>query len=189
MSSPRLIEVLMTGHAPDPIRSVHSDFDDWFAAYSNGNIRFHATDLIDGEALPGPASSDGWIISGSPLSVYEDVNWLADAQAGIAAAATAGQPILGVCFGHQLLAQALGGEVTENPAGWELGQVQVSLTEAGASDPLMNGVPSHFGAYSSHGDVVVALPPEAILLAENPRGVQAFKVGAGAYGVQFHPEF
>ena len=179
----------MTGHAPGLIRGEHADFDAWFAAHSPSDLLFRTTDLTEGQKLPAPDSSEGWIITGSPLSVYDDIHWLADVQAGIAAAVQAGQPILGVCFGHQLLAQALGGQVTKNPAGWELGEIDVSLTEAGKSDQMMAGCPGNFSAYSSHGDAVVALPPMATLLAKNSKGVQSFKVGVSAYGVQFHPEF
>ena len=114
---------------------------------------------------------------------------MAEVEAGIAAAAGSGHAILGVCFGHQLLAQVLGGRVTRNPAGWELGEVRAKLTGEGRADPLMSGMPQTFSAYSSHGDAVNALPQGALMLAENSAGVQAFRVGKKCYGVQFHPEF
>ena len=189
MSRPLIIEVLLAGHAPDSIRHVHGDFDVWFAVGNSGHIRFQSTDLSAGEALPDPEASDGWIISGAAASVYDDIPWLAEVETGIAAAAGSGHPILGVCFGHQLLAQALGGRVTRNPAGWELGEVRAELTDEGQADPLMNGMPATFRAYASHQDAVVSLPPEALLLAENSAGVQSIKVGEKSYGVQFHPEF
>jgi GMP synthase (glutamine-hydrolysing) len=96
-------------------------------------------------------------------------------------------PMLGVCFGHQILGEALGGRVERNPLGREIGTVQVERTREGGADPAFLGVPRIFRANATHRDAVVRLPPGATVLASNRHGLQAFRVGS-AVAVQFHPE-
>jgi GMP synthase (glutamine-hydrolysing) len=98
-------------------------------------------------------------------------------------------PVLGVCFGHQLLATAYGGSVRRNPAGREIGTVRCTLTAAGARDPLFKGIPRSFAVQTTHEDDVQVPPPGAELLATNDWSAnQAFRVGAYVHAVQFHPE-
>jgi GMP synthase (glutamine-hydrolysing) len=95
-------------------------------------------------------------------------------------------PLLGICFGHQIMAQALGGNVRPNPRGREIGTVEVTKL---AHDPLFEGLPETFLANSTHVDTVVELPPGATVVASTalePHAALAF--GALARGVQFHPE-
>ncbi len=101
-------------------------------------------------------------------------------------------PVLGICFGHQVLARALGGRVGRNPSGWEVGNVRVSLTEAGLACPILTGLETEPEVLQSHQDAVLELPPGGVLLAGNAHTpVQAFQSRAGGrqFGVQFHPEF
>ncbi len=98
-----------------------------------------------------------------------------------------GQPILGVCLGAQLLAAAAGGKVYPGARGKEIGWAPVELTEAGMADPLWKGFPRSFNTFHWHGDTF-DLPPGAKLLAQSAHYAQAFRLGANAYGVQFHPE-
>ena len=98
-------------------------------------------------------------------------------------------PVLGVCFGHQYLADLLGGSVVKSPAKREDGWFLVELTEAGKSDPLFNGFNSSVGFLFSHGDMVVQQPSDAKLLATNSRvPIQAFRRNENVWGTQFHPE-
>lgn len=189
MNQPARIDLLMTGHTLDAIKADHGDFGEWFGKGLGAGATLRTIDLTDGELPPDISDSDGWIISGSASSVNDDLDWLPRAEAAIRAATADGHPILGVCFGHQLLAKALGGEVIVNPAGWELGALRATLADAASEDALFGTMPTSFGACASHKDTVVALPPDSTLLAQNEKGVQAFKVGQKSYGVQFHPEF
>jgi GMP synthase (glutamine-hydrolysing) len=127
---------------------------------------------------------DGVVISGSQTSVYDDHDWIHEATDWIRRAHAADIPVLGVCWGHQFLAQALGGRVVDMGK-HELGYRSVSRVGA---DPLFEGLPEQFVAFETHHDRVVELPPGARLLARNEFGIQAFRVGR-SYGVQFHPEY
>jgi GMP synthase (glutamine-hydrolysing) len=96
-------------------------------------------------------------------------------------------PVLGVCFGHQILAQALGGEVARNPRGREIGTVRVQRV---ADDPIFAGLPRSFDVHATHVDAVARLPPGAEILATTSLDdVAAFRVGTTVKAVQFHPEF
>lgn len=136
---------------------------------------------------------DGLWLSGSPRSLVEPEPWMADAQAFVREVAAREIPILGVCFGHQLVAQAFGGAVRQNPAGWEAGTRRVRLTDAGRRDPLFAGVADEEGwlvVNQSHRDEVDPAPPGALVLAESPRSaVQALAIGDHVRSLQFHPEF
>lgn len=97
--------------------------------------------------------------------------------------------ILGICFGHQILAESLGGTVLYAPAQKEVGAVKVHVTADGAADPLFDGVSHTFTAITGHQDAVTVLPLNATLLATSARcSMQAFRYGRAIYGVQFHPE-
>jgi GMP synthase (glutamine-hydrolysing) len=134
-------------------------------------------------------SADGLIISGSPRDAWADTPEVLDMLAFVQRILSGRQAVLGVCFGHQLLGRALGGDVRRNPAGWEVGSPVVELTEAGLESPLFAGFNSHFAAIQSHRDAVLALPSPARILATSARSpIQAFSSGDRAFGVQFHPE-
>jgi GMP synthase (glutamine-hydrolysing) len=130
---------------------------------------------------------DAVVISGSQTSVYDDEPWIVETEAWVREAVDAGVPVLGVCWGHQLLAQAVGGDV--DPMGtYELGYETVELLPAAADDPLFDGVDGSFVAFETHADEVTRLPGDVSVLAETDRSLQAFRVG-NAWGVQFHPEY
>jgi len=134
--------------------------------------------------LPPDFDYDAVVVTGSRSSVYQDDPWIDDLLDWIETAADRGLPILGVCYGHQALAAALGGRV-ESMDDYELGYREVQVV---ADDPLFKGVETPFTAFETHSDRVADLPPGATLLAENDRGVQAFRHG-DCWGVQFHPEY
>ncbi len=133
----------------------------------------------------GPIPSfDGIIISGSQSSVYDDDRpWIRTLSRWVEGAIADGLPILGVCWGHQLLAQVLGGTVRGGP--YELGYVEI-IQET--DDPIWDGIPDPFTVFATHSDHVVALPSDATLLGSNETGVQAFRYEQ-LYAVQFHPEY
>jgi len=141
-------------------------------------------DVTAGE-LPPDFAFDGVVVTGSRSSVYWDEPWIDGLVDWLADAADRGLPILGVCYGHQALAEALGGRV-EAMDDIELGYRTIERLDDG--DPLLADLDAPFTAFETHSDRVVELPPDATLLAENDRGVQAFRRG-DCWGVQFHPEY
>jgi len=143
-------------------------------------------DVTTGE-LPPNFDYDGVVVTGSRSSVYWDEGWIDDLTGWVARAADRGLPVLGVCYGHQVLAEALGGRV-DAMDDIELGYREIRPTAAADGDPLLDGLDAPFLAFETHSDRVVDLPPRATLLAENDRGVQAFRRG-DCWGVQFHPEY
>jgi GMP synthase (glutamine-hydrolysing) len=134
--------------------------------------------------LPDGFGFDGFVVTGSSASVYWDEPWIDALAEWVEGATNRGLPALGVCYGHQVLATALGGSV-EHMGDYEIGYREINRI---ADDPLFEGVDETFTVFTTHQDAVVDLPPGATLLAENDYGVQGFRKGS-AWGVQFHPEY
>ena len=161
------------------------------AALTRRNFRRELdADLVEFEVVGGgladvdDVDADAVVVSGSRASVYWDDPWISALTGWVGDAVDRGLPTLGVCYGHQVVAHALGGTV--EPAGeYELGYVTI---ERAGDSPLLSGLPDRFTAFASHSDAVVELPPGAELIAENDFGVQGFQRD-DAFGVQFHPEY
>jgi GMP synthase (glutamine-hydrolysing) len=162
------------------------DYEHWFA---EGLRPMGATvEVLDavGGTLPDRGSWDGIVITGSPASVHDAAPWSERAAAWVARQVADGMPTLGVCYGHQLLAHALGG-TTGPAAAHEVGLFDVELV---ADDPLFEGLPRTLPSFLIHYDEVTALPRDARVLARSARcPVEAFAVGAHVRAVQWHPEF
>ena len=153
-------------------------------------VAWDAVELDEGEAIPPLDGYDGLISMGGPMDVFEEDAhpWLADEKAVIREAVAGRVPFLGVCLGHQLLADALGGRV-ETMAEPEVGIMEVSLTGAGRADPLLAGLDATVTCLQWHGCAVTALPEGAVSLASSPLcAIQALRVGRHAYGLQYHVE-
>ena len=182
--------VLKTGSTYPEIRQQYGDFDAWFVRGLSDELDLTVVDVTL-QAPPGqPADWDGIVITGSPAMVSDRPEWSETAAAWTHQAVEARVPVLGVCYGHQLLAHALGGKVGFHPDGRETGTKQVTLLETAQKDPLFKHLPTQFPAQLTHKQSVLELPPGAVLLANSSfEPHQAFRVGDNAWGVQFHPEF
>jgi GMP synthase (glutamine-hydrolysing) len=135
---------------------------------------------------PDPRSAAAFIITGSAAHVWAREPWMLRTEGWLRDAVPLGVPIFGICFGHQLLAQALGGEVIKNPRGREIGTRRIERT---ADDILFDGLPSAFEANATHLDTVGRLPAGAQVLARSGLDeCQAIRFSPTCYGVQFHPE-
>lgn len=165
------------------------DVGGWFRKVFDGSgaileIRQTQTDL--------PASLDGYsalVLTGSPAGAYDPDPWIEELKDTVREAADRQLPTLGVCFGSQLIAQALGGKVEINPNGWEIGNCEVELTPEGVQDPLFHGYSHSIGVMESHQDYISSLPRDAVLLATNSHTqIQAFGIGNYLRAIQFHPE-
>ena len=183
------IGVVRPGSTFEGMIERHGDYDAWFArALEPTGVRIAVHDAVR-HAPPDPGAADGWIVTGSRASLISPEPWNERLLEWIRAAAGAGAPLLGVCYGHQALSAALGGRVERHGEGWEIGTAEVELTDAGREDRLFRGFPPRFGVQTTHEDHVVEAPPGATLLATNPHTpVQAVAVGDSVRGVQFHPE-
>ena len=183
--------ILEAGRPLDPLRR-HGSFGHWIrvAAGLHGREVRHV-DVIGGESLPADASGyAGVLITGSGAMVTERADWSERSAEWLREAAHAGVPMFGICYGHQLLAHALGGEVDYNPQGREMGTVALQLHADAAADPLFAGLPERIEAQATHRQSVLKLPPQATVLARSDKDAhQAFRWGESVWGVQFHPEF
>jgi GMP synthase (glutamine-hydrolysing) len=187
----RRLLLVKAGNVAAPVAVAFGDYDRWFLrAIGPARCRLRVVAAHLGEPLPARARGfDAVIVTGSPRSVTEREPWMLRAGAWLVEAAEQRVPVLGVCFGHQLLAEALGGRVRRSPAGREIGTVACALTPAGRADPLFEGVPAALDVQATHEDEVAETPPGLEVLASNAASrVQAFRVGGCLRGVQFHPE-
>jgi GMP synthase (glutamine-hydrolysing) len=147
-------------------------------------------DVEAGAPLPAIDGFAGAIVTGSAAMVTDRLDWSERSAHWLRDAAHAGLPLLGICYGHQLLAHALGGEVGDNPAGREMGTVELELQPDAAGDPVFAGLPARFPAQATHLQSVLRAPEGASLLASSALDAcHAFRWGQSAWGVQFHPEF
>ena len=180
--------IIKTGSALPALRERLGDYEDWIAA-GLGEGGWRVVDATALEALPPPAAVAGVVVTGSPAMVSDRAPWSVALASWLRRAHAAGLPLLGICYGHQLLADALGGEVGYHPAGAEVGFARVKLTAAAGADPLFCYLPASFDAAVIHWQSVLRLPPGAVRLAGNDfEPNHAFRVGESV-GVQFHPEF
>lgn len=162
-------------------------FRDFFAA---DGIAWDAVELDGGGEIPPFDGYDALWVMGGPMDVWEEEEhpWLIPEKRAIRDAVRGGLPFMGVCLGHQLLGEAMGGRVAK-AAQPEVGILDVELTEAGREDQLLAGMTARFKVLQWHGAEVSVAPPGAVILARSPLcAVQAMRVGANAYGMQYHTE-
>lgn len=143
-------------------------------------VEYHAPE----RELPDTLVFDACIVTGSRASVYWDEPWIGDLKAWVGEAIERGVPCLGVCFGHQLLADVLGGAV-EDMGEYEIGYRTVQHS---GESMLFEGIDTEFTAFTTHSDRVARLPPGAERIAENDYGIHGFRKGH-VFAVQFHPEY
>lgn len=145
-----------------------------------------------GDELPATlAGYEALVVMGGPQQAYDDGSapWLRPTKALLRAAVAAGTPVLAVCLGAQLLAEATGGVVEPGESGPELGARLVAKRDVAGADPLVWDTPMSWICVQWHWDAVTELPPGATLLASSPRYPhQMFRVGEKAWGLQFHVE-
>ena len=173
------IGILETGRVEAGLAARHGDYPTQFMRLLDGRgFDFAVWRALDGEMPAGPEACDGWLIPGSPAGAYEAHAWIPPLEDFIRAAEAAGRPMAGICFGHQIMAQALGGRVEKAEQGWQLGRKDY------------DGAGGAFSLMAFHQDQVVAVPEGASVTASAPAcTVAALRFGDWGVSWQGHPEF
>ncbi len=175
------IGILQTGRTPDELREKYGDYDAMFRRLLGGQgFEFVTYPVLDGTLPADVHAADGWLITGSKFGVYEDHSWIPPLEDFIRAAYASAVPIVGICFGHQILAQALGGTVEKYSGGWSVG----------LKDYTLEGFPAGAQLLAWHQDQVVEPPADATVAGSSPFcRYAALAYGDKAYSIQPHPEF
>jgi GMP synthase (glutamine-hydrolysing) len=183
--------IIKAGSTFTSLKDTAGDFEDWVISGCGLSAdTFSVIHITENEALPAIDSISGVIITGSHAMVTDQESWMQTLASWIPMLLDRSIPLLGICFGHQLLAQAMGGYVDYHPQGLEIGTVAIALTKEGQQDLLLGSLPGKFLAHTTHEQTVIQLPVNAVKLAENLfEAHHAFRLGDKAWGVQFHPEF
>lgn len=190
--------IVNVGLPPKPQLDAFGKFEQWAknvieahrhpkSANQAATIEFH-----DGINQPLPHSDHlaGVIIMGSLAMASDKEDWMLRLSQEIVHLVERSIPLLGICFGHQLIAQALGGRVGYHPQGLEIGTIAINKQPDAEHDPIFSGLPEQFDAQAVHYQSVLTLPEDAVHLASSDfEPHHAYRVGECCWGVQFHPEF
>lgn len=177
--------VIETGLPPRPLQGRFAMYGDMTARWLGGSLpeaRFAVASVIRGEALPAVEAFDGYLITGSRHGVYDDLPWMRDLRAFLLRAREARKPVFGICFGHQIMAAAYGGEVRKSGRGWAVGVREYHYDPvAGLADG---------GALCFHQDQVESVPEGARVVGGDAHcPIGALLYDFPAMSVQYHPEF
>ncbi|TCV92442.1 GMP synthase (glutamine-hydrolysing) [Luteibacter rhizovicinus] len=183
--------IIRTGRAPDVISERHGDFPRWFRLglrLRDPHVRI--VDVEKGDDLPDPLACAGAVITGSASMVTERLPWSERTAGWIRNAMDIDLPLLGVCYGHQLMSHALGGRVDYLEGGREMGTIPLETHAHAAHDPVATNLPGRFHAHTTHEQAVLELPAGARALARSARDPHHLvRYGRHAVSTQFHPEF
>lgn len=173
------IGILQTGHAPDELRPTVGNINTLFERLLDGQgFTFETYEVVDGDFPDGPDACDGWLITGSKHGAYDELPWIEPLETLIRDVYRIGHPLVGICFGHQIIAQALGGKVEKYAGGWAVGRQTYDW----------DGEQVSLNAW--HQDQVVVRPEGATQVASNGFCENAALVyGDKIFTVQAHPEF
>ena len=187
----RFLAIIKLGSTFPELAARRGDFEDWVVkGLGPLSIPVQTINPIRGDPFPDVDSLAGLVLTGSAAMVTDRQDWSERTAQWLLDLLPREIPLLGICYGHQLLAHALGYTVADNPRGPEEGTVPIHLTAAAAQDALFAGLQNPFWAQVSHRQSVLQLPEGAILLARSDKEpIHAYRFGRCAWGVQFHPEF
>jgi GMP synthase-like glutamine amidotransferase len=177
--------LLVCDHVRPEFEHISGDYPEMFRRLFAGHpdVEVVVYDVIDGQLPADPAECEAWITTGSRHSVNDDEPWIRQLEQFVRDVATEEVPFVGVCFGHQLIAKALGGTVVKSDHGWGVGAKEVIVR-----DDL--GLGPSYTVLTSHQDQIESLPPGAEILGWNEHcPISMLGVGENMIGIQGHPEF
>ena len=170
--------LLQCGATPEELDPAHGGYPELYAALLGEGFDWQTWRVFEGDFPDGPNAAEGWLISGSRFGAYEPHDWIAPLETLIRAIHAAGRPLVGICFGHQIVAQALGGRVEKFAGGWAVGRRPYRFA----------GETIHLNAW--HQDQVIVPPPGADAIATNDFTAHAgLAIGPRTLTLQPHPEF
>ena len=187
--------ILQTGRVNEALAGRFGEYPDMFARLYRAvdpSIEARSYAVVDGELPGSPAECDAWLVTGSRHGVYDDLPWIEPLKEFLRRARAAGVPTIGVCFGHQIMAEAFGGRAEKSPKGWGLGVHDYALHPGAPA--WMAGAPQRVAVHALHQDQVTAIPGDATCLASSPFCEYAMLAygdpeSPEAISIQPHPEF
>lgn len=183
--------ILKTGTTIAGIPREWGDFEHWIARTAELSDKdWFCCEVSAGAELPPFEAVSGIVITGSPAMVTDRQEWSERSAAWLSEAVKRAIPTLGICYGHQLLAHALGGRVDYNPRGREIGTKFIDSTDPAQDDPLFQILPLRYRAHTTHSQSALQVPASAEILGCNDFDPHhAVRFAPYAWGVQYHPEF
>lgn len=180
------IGILETGRPPGTLAQEYGDYPAMFGKLLGEGFELESFDVQSGILPSDPGAHDAYLITGSPAGVYDPLPWIAPLERFIRDASAS--KLVGVCFGHQVMAEALGGRVEKSAKGWGAGLQHYSIVRG---EPWMDAPPATITVAASHQDQVVVQPPNTEVVATSPFTEFASLAWTDRHAIsfQFHPEF
>lgn len=194
------IGILETGLLNEKVAARFDPYPVMFAALLDkadlldkfdGALTYRTYSVINGEMPTSIDDCDGWLITGSRHGAYEKLDWMLSLESFIRTLYEEKKPLVGICFGHQIIAQALGGSVTKSDKGWGIGLHRYKVDVAQSwMDAAPSSAPENISIYAFHQDQIIQLPAAAsVFLSSDFCPYAGLTYGVSILSVQAHPEF